>query len=508
MTARVPPSADSSPNTAPASRARAGTLLRLFLAGLAILVLAVAVGVPLYLSETGRASRFVGMLFPELRGTARFGSVAIGWLRPLVVERAEIVPPDGGPAPITATRILGTRGLAGMLLSGGDLGGLRVEGLEIDARFDEQRRTNLEPLFALPEPEPAAPAAEPRGPRRALVRVRIEVPGAVVRIDGPWTEDPWVSDPFSLAVALRPAPGGASSEWVLEPTQLLTNAVMAPPVAEGVLAYVAPVLANATYSSGRFSLRLDGGRLPVGMPEDAALSGVLSMHEVVLGPGPMVTSVFESLPGGLPAPPKIRVADESHISFRIAERKVWHQGLRFGIPLRQPGRRLDLNSEGFVGLEDQSLDVRLSLPIPADLPEDRPLVAALAGKTLALGVGGELGKPRVKFDGSLAATAGEVFADLLGRLRERSRDQAGAAEEGASADPTVQAKPGETTTETIIDLVGGVLEEVRRRRQERRDAQRDGQADDPAARRGSFLRRVPGPASEGDVRPVPPQSDR
>ena len=78
-----------------------------------------------------------------------------------------------------------------------------------------------------------------------------------------------------------------------------------------------------------------------------------------------------------------------------------------------------------MGLEDRSLDLKLKLPIPADLPQDRPLVAALAGKQLSLGVGGVLGDPKVIFDGSIKAAAGQVLVDLIDRLRDGSRPQPG-----------------------------------------------------------------------------------
>jgi hypothetical protein len=109
---------------------------------------------------------------------------------------------------------------------------------------------------------------------------------------------------------------------------------------------------------------------------------------VVLGPGPLVENLFRSLPMNLPPPPTIRITDEADVAFHLAERRMWHEGLEFGIPLKKSGQRLDVRSQGSVGLDDRSLDLKLSLPIPADLPQDRPLVAALAGKQVSLGVEG------------------------------------------------------------------------------------------------------------------------
>jgi hypothetical protein len=133
--------------------------------------------------------------------------------------------------------------------------------------------------------------------------------------------------------------------------------------------------------------------------------------------------------------------------FMLAEERVWHKGLEFGLPLAKPGQRLDVESSGSVGLADGSLDVTLKLPIPADLPQDRPLLAALAGKTVSVGIGGVLGAPQVNFNGSIKQAAGEV----------------------------------------VTDLIGNVLDEVKRRRAERR-------AFEPAGPRpGSLFRRVAPP---------------
>lgn len=112
--------------------------------------------------------------------------------------------------------------------------------------------------------------------------------GAIVRITGPWSDEPWVSDPVHVRAALRPAATGQWSEWRVEPVQLLADARLEPAVAQGVLAYIAPVMADATRTGGRFSLRLNGATLPVGVPAAAQVSGVLSMHAVDLGPGPLV----------------------------------------------------------------------------------------------------------------------------------------------------------------------------------------------------------------------------
>lgn len=524
---------------APAAGAARGWFpspLRLFFVTGAVFALVGLGAVPLLLSDPGRLSRLVAAAVPGLDADVTIGTARVGWLGPLILEDVRVVPRNGAVEPLRIARIEGSHGLLAMLLSWGDVGRMRLVGVEGHLAFDEQRRSNLVDLVVPRENAGASPAA---GPRRSAVRVRLEADDAVLRITGPWTAEPWVSEPIRLRARLAHNDDATTSEWTIEPVEVFTDARMEPGVAQGVLAYVAPVLADATRTAGRFSLRIDGATFPVGDPGGATLAGKLAMHEVVLGPGPLVMGVFAALPGRLPAPPTVRIADESHVTFRLENERVWHEGLEFGVPLAKPGQRLDVTSRGWVSLRDGAMDLTLSLPIPADLPQDRPLIAALAGKTLSVGIAGELGKPRVNFDGSIRATAGDFVADLLDRLRADAAGGSGARAPGAprpfpaprpptgsrnspeaetssgreaaipgAAAPTAQPTPNGPQAGDVIDLVGGVLDEVARRRAERRAAAADGEGATESSRTGGLLRGrlrrlVPVPTSPAAT-PEPP----
>lgn len=494
------------------------------MAVVAIVLLAVLSfgSVPLLLSDTDRLSRWIAQAVPELQADVTIGSARIGWTGPIVLEDVRVVPHDGAVQPLRIGRIEGNHGLAAMLLSWGDLGRIHLGGLEGHLAFDAARTSNLVNLF---KKRPAADRVA-RAPTRSPVRMRLETDDAVLRITGPWTLEPWVSEPITVRAALAPSAEGTTSAWTIEPVEVFADARMEPGVAHGVLAYVAPVLADATRTSGRFSLWLDNARFPVGDPAGATLSGKLAMHEVVLGPGPLVLGIFEALPGRLPAPPQVRIADESHVTFRLENQRVWHEGLEFGLPLAKPGQRLDVASSGWVSLPDNALDVMLRLPIPADLPQDRPLIAALAGKTISVGIGGELGRPAVNFNGSIRATAGEVVADLVDRLRGNVQGNPGEPRPFPRPEPPMAtparpipvpqgAAPGTGQTPAtarlpenpdgavageagnvartpqagdVIDLVGGMLGEVARRRAERRAAAEENPEAPPPRVGGGLLR--------------------
>jgi hypothetical protein len=450
----------------------------------AVLVVVVigAAAAPWWLSNPERLSGIVANLLPELDATVSFERVRLGWMGPIVLEGVKVVPADGREPPVFIRRIEGDHGLLTMLLSGGDLGRFVIEDPTIQLAFDQDHGTNLEQLFRTSDAPPIVERLPQR--RRAAVSVRIDVEDAIVRITAPWTVETWVSDPITIHASLAPT-GDGFSEWTIDPVHLLADARMDPPVASGVLAYIAPVLADAARTSGRFSLSLDRARLPVGDPGGGTLSGTLSMHEVVVGPGPLVADLIESLPAGFPRPTSIRIADESHVKFRLADRLVSHEGLEFGVPLPN-GRRLDVQSSGTVGIDDRGLDLKLMLPIPADLPQDRPVVAALAGKTISLGVAGTLDEPRVVFDGSIRQAAEQFALDLLERvpeILERVRGErpvipASATEVHTDADTDVadDTRQPSISSDDVVDIVGSVIDEVARRRAERRAAEEAGQA--------------------------------
>jgi len=541
--------------------------VRTTLATAAVVALLGLASVPWLLSSPARLSKLVADAVPALQAAVRFGSVKLGWLGPLVFEDIHIVPHDGRREPASIKRVELSHGLAGIILSLGDLGRVRVEGLDATVEFDADRNSNLKGLFF---PALAGPGAvdRARSQKPGAVRLQLDVVGAVVRMIGPWADEPWVSDPINVQARLAPAADGTRSEWTVAPVQLLADARLEPAVAQGVLAYIAPVMAGATRTSGRFSLRINGATLPVGAAEGGHLSGVLAMHAVDLGPGPLVQRAIASLPGSLPIPQSIRIADESHVEFQLADRRMSHKGLAFGVPLAKPGQRLDIRSSGSVGLDDKKLDLKLELPIPADLPQDRPLLAALSGRTFSVGVGGFLGEPRIDFDGSLRANAGGVVAELIDRLRGSNGPQAarqtvgpsrplappapawkpdasaGKASEptpaatgapaAAPAAPAVAAPAGDkantdagqqagepstadkiksalppdlktdSTTDAVIDLVGGVLGEVAKRRAERQAAETANPRQAPPPRRGGLLRRLVQPPAQ--PQPAPPSS--
>jgi len=425
----------AAPLTAAAKGSWTGLLATAGLVILGVILLGGAV-VPWWLSEPSRVTAWVSRNVPNLHGRVEMAKATFTWFGPIVFEDVVVVPANGAREPVVIQRIEASHGIAAFLFTGGDVGHVTVTGLETHVVFDEDRNSNAAGLFV----DPGDPDEGHRPPRKTPLRMVLNVVDARVRIEGPWSPDPWISDPIDVTLRLAHTPAGDASEWTLEPTTILEGAELEPSVAQGVLAYIAPVLADATRTGGRFSLALDGGTFPVGAPEKSMFSGKLTMHAVDLGPGPLVSGILAALPGRIQVPTSIRIADNSQIAFRMEDRRMWHEGLEFGFPLPRGGSRLDLTSQGSVGLDDKVLDLKLALPFPADLPADRPILASLAGKTVSIGIGGKLGEPRIDFDGSIRGAAAGVIAATIDRLRQKPT-----AAPGAEPQPAAPPQPAAST---------------------------------------------------------------
>ncbi len=497
------PPASGAKSTVPARslfRRRSG--LRVFGGLMGMLAVAAGVVVPWLLSSPDTIAVLIQTSLRGAETDVSVESARIGWFGPTVIEGVRLRPQDGSPQTVSIERVEGERGLLAMLFSLGDLGRFRLNGCEIDVVFEEDRQSNLRSLIA--RDDDASDGDPTRRQRRALVSTEIEVEQAIVRIAGPWTEGPWVSKPIDLDLVLEPDPGYARSRWRIGKVDLLEDAVLDPSVSQGVLAYIAPVLADTTIVGGRFSLSLESASLPVGDPGSGTVEGRLVMHEVEIGPGKLVNNILALVPVEKPKVSSLRVSESSDIAFGLADRRVRHKGLKFGVPLPKSGKRLDIESSGTVGIDDQTLDLTFSVPLPEQLLDERPVLRALAGGKISLAIGGTFQKPEINMDGTLrSAIAGLIGGDALrsaslGDPQTNQTPDASGSRTGIGSADTKLGALGITiaeqvrsqlpedavdpeTADAVVNLVGGILDEVGRRRATRASmSQQDLQGDGPA----------------------------
>ena len=74
---------------------------------------------------------------------------------------------------------------------------------------------------------------------------------------------------------------------------LLSNVDVSPQVSETMLKYVAPIVAGATRTEGKFSLDLEETIVPLANPRQAQVQGRLAVHQLNVTPGPMMADLIQ-----------------------------------------------------------------------------------------------------------------------------------------------------------------------------------------------------------------------
>jgi hypothetical protein len=196
------------------------------------------------------------------------------------------------------------------------------------------------------------------------------------------------------------------------------------------LKFVAPVLANSTVADGRFSIILDGGRIPLFDPAGGDIAGQMAIRGEAK-PGPvaqqflvLVRELSTILERGALAKltdqsTALVSIDDSNIEFRCVNRRVYHRGLQFIVGT------LPITTYGSVGL-DESLAIVAEVPIHAKLFGIDLSLGTLEGQVLQIPIDGTLGNPKLDRRAleQLAAqtvknTARGVLIDGVGKQLER-----------------------------------------------------------------------------------------
>ncbi len=186
-----------------------------------------------------------------------------------------------------------------------------------------------------------------------------------------------------LAPKLRLAP--EPLELQMEPGPFVSDVRINPTMCAYGLQYIAPILAGGATAEGRFSIELDGCRIPLADPTKGELAGKFIVHSVQIGPGPLVRELAVLLGGGSAA----KLTRESSIEFCMVQGRVYHQGLELVFP------DLTIRTYGSVGVTDHTLAMMAEMPVPPVWLAHRDVAAALRNQTIRLPIGGTLERPRL-----------------------------------------------------------------------------------------------------------------
>ena len=150
------------------------------------------------------------------------------------------------------------------------------------------------------------------------------------------------------------------------------------------LQYIAPVVADAAWAKGSFSIELDGGQIPLDDYTKADVGGRMIVHAIEVGPGPMIQEFATLL--GYSSPGKLKQA--SVVPFRVVGGRVYHENLELQFP------ELTIRTHGSVGF-DQSVALMAEMPVPPKWIGSNRIGTALQNQTIRLPVAGTLSSPKI-----------------------------------------------------------------------------------------------------------------
>lgn len=213
-------------------------------------------------------------------------------------------------------------------------------------------------------------------------------------------------------------------ELVVPAGAIITDVEITPEVADKLLKYFIPALAEAIQTQGKFSLATSGGRVPLDDPAAVESAGQLTVHSVRVRPGRMgrewilLAEQIEAVLKERRLPQLLTRArqdwltiDEQVVDFRVENARVYHDNLVFHIG------EVEVRSRGSVGF-DQTLAIEIEVPIQDRWVAGRPFLAGFRGQTIKGTIRGTFGN----------IDRGTLLEDLLRQVAENAA--AGAIEEG------------------------------------------------------------------------------
>lgn len=362
----------------------------------------------------------------QLRMTAQ--EVRIGWMTPTRLQQVT-VSDDAQQWQLQADRVVGTQTLWELLRTPSQLGKFSIE--------QPILTVSLQKPFELPEfpEEPPQPLGTPRE-----TAVQIELIGGQVLVLLPEQAEAatLARDIHVDAVWQQDADG---KRLTVQPGRLLNRAQLTPEMCHLGLKFIAPILADVAWTKGDVSLELDQCVIRVDTPATSEVVGRVTLDSVETGlRNPLVRSIAEAVTTVTQRslPEAVKIADNSVIAFTVADGRVAHSGLAFGLPEISP--ELLIRTEGTVGF-DKTLDLQASIPLPLELLRESKLAQALGNQTLLLPIRGTLEQPEVTFAGD-----GQLVSEVLSRV-------------------LAPVAEGDVSIEEVTDA----LREFRQRNQERRE---------------------------------------
>lgn len=328
-------------------------------------------------------------------------SVKLSWLSPIEFQGISIREsraPDAKKLSvplITIRSVQSNRGLLGYLIHGRNLG--RIEFLEpkIDVALLENG-SNFERLVKSIEGNQKAKSTEAK--TQPKLDLDLAIRSLSVQIEPQEGGKPiTVIPPMDADIQYRAL--NQEAQLVVQPMQVLDQAALTPELVRLGLGLAVPFLAKSAWFDGRVSLKTKEIRVPLANAVQSQGEATLTLHQVRSGPSePLIVGALDALARlrGKEASHELVFVDGSEVLVQVADGRVFHSGLESGLPKLDP--RLQIATQGYVGLVDRSLDLSVEIPVPIEQIARREKVQQLGVPRVKLPVGGTLDNPEIKWD--------------------------------------------------------------------------------------------------------------
>ncbi len=397
----------------------------------------------------------------ELNGIRISNSATAPPLEQKVAPELSLASRSGKPL-LAIQQVRSNRGLLAYLWNGRNLGRIEIVHPTIDIELLENS-SNLDRLIKSVRRSGDGGTASKKSTPLAI-DLEVAVRGLSVIVENGADGQPLVVVP-SVDSDLRYSATGDRPRLSIQPMKVLDHVVITPQLIGLGLGHAVPLLAKSAWFDGSVSLATDAIEIPLDRPIGSTGNAKLTLHQVRSGPSePAIVAVLDLIARLRGREPNYELVfvDGSEIGIQVDNARVAHTGMRAGLPRIDP--RLQIQTEGSVGLEDRSIDLMLEVPVPVEQLAQRESVKQLGVPLLRLPINGTLDHPTVNW----RMMRGDS-ADLLSMIARQLEGEAPGTSAAIEALSGIAEGKGDHAIGAAVDW----LRELRNRRRQQDSGQPD-----------------------------------